>query len=137
MRVWLYVLSYWVALFLAVSCPVLNAAEQTQRASVPGSQSRVVQIFSKAEAGQGRQEAIVEGDYSFVVQVIGDIPPKQLQTFLQDATDRQALAQKLGLTEKALQVFIQSTIDAVVPLEAPPAFLCSINRSAQLVSSTN
>lgn len=109
-----------ITLLLAVLSTSLNAADKVQNAKIEGSKSRVVQVI-KSIGGQASQDAIVDGDYNLVIQIIGNnIPPKQLESFLKDATDRQALAQQLGLTEKALQVFFKMAIDENVPLEDLP-----------------
>jgi len=62
-------------------------------------------------AGATQQETTVGCDFILVIQIIGDYPPKHLESFLKEATERQALAQQLGLTEKVVLVFskIQST----------------------------
>ena len=106
----------------------INTAEGSgeQQVAASGRHNAVHQHIESQASVRYRQNAYVTGDYNLVVQIIGSMPPKQLESFLKDATERQALARRLGMTDKALQVFFKSTINEAVSLESLPKRLAEV-----------
>ena len=109
----------------------MSIEEYSQNSEIVGSESRLVQYINDAEAGRYQQDSIIQGDYNLVIQIIGDMHPKQFDLLLQDGIERQALAKKIGLTERALQVFFNNTAEESVPIELLPKRLCEIAKRFQ------
>ncbi len=102
-----------------------------QKANIHGSPaSHILQSGT-----DGSQSASIEGsDYAVIVQIIGDVALKDWEQIRDDVERRQQLAEKLGMSEKAVLSFFSQIDKNEVPLaEWPEKFaeIAQLYRSQQ------
>ena len=105
----------FVALLMAVFS-VVYGEEQKQTAEIEGHTNKVLQLIERESKRSVYQHSSVKGRYNLVVQIVGNIPPRQLDEFLKNADDRQELARQLDVTEEALVTFTEDVLEKKIDI---------------------
>ena len=116
--------TFWlITLLLVLTISSVQGEEKKQTVEVEGNKNKVFQLFKENSNHSVYQSSLVDGRYNQVIQIVGDIPPRQLEEFLKNADDRQELARQLDFTEEALVVFVESVLEQNIVLAEWPARL--------------
>ena len=104
------------AIILLVMISGVQGDEKKQTVEIDGYKNKVLQLIEDKSKHSAHQYSSVDGQYNLVIQIIGDIPPRQLDEFLKNADDRQELARQLQITEDALVAFTQNVLEKSIDI---------------------